>query len=244
MKIISITGTASDAGKTTVVSFILKELLDRTYSYAAKKRQIADERTGNKYEFSKYKPEWGALKITVRHEGACPRHTDCDTCDSENEPYKILTSDNIIKEKGKDTDLLSRAGANKVVWLQTDSKAEKVGLEAALSCFDKEHAIIVEGNSFLRVRNANVAILVASPSVKKIKKSAKFLVNKNKIDFVAINVTAKHTPEQIEECRDQLRIITRNVPDFIINPFVEDSFSNQAFIDKIQECLGFSTIGC
>lgn len=264
MRIISVTGTASDAGKTTVASFILRNLPEQTYSFIGKRLQTANERAGslikheggaspyhdnaeNEYELLNHRSGWGALKITVRHEGPCPRHrhrqTECDTCDSVNEPYKISTSDDVIKEKGKDTGQLSRAGASKVVWLQTDSQAEKVGLKAALSCFGKEHTIIVEGNSFLRVRDANVAIMVASPSVKKIKRSAAFLLKKNKIDFVAINVASNHTPEQIEECRERLRDISHNVPDFVINPFMEDGFSNQAFIDKIQELLRIPIIG-
>jgi hypothetical protein len=126
-------------------------------------------------------------------------------------------------------------GADKVVWLQTDSDAEKTGIEAALACFNKDDTIIVEGNSFLRVQDADVAILVASPSVKKVKRSTKLILDK--IDLIAINVRTNHTSEQIEECREQLRVIGCKSPYFVINPFVEDSYSNQTFIDRIQEYL-------
>lgn len=236
MKIISITGTASDAGKTTVASFVLRNLRERTYNSDDKRTRIANERT-----LPNHRSGWGALKITVRHEGVCPRHTDCETCDDGYGPYKILVADEIINEEGKDTDRLSKAGATKVVWLQTDSSAEKVGLEAALACFNKEDVLIVEGNSFLRIKDAVAAIMVISPSVKKMKKSAKLLLDK--INIVAINAHTNHTPKQIEECKERLFATGCKAEYFVINPYCEDGYSNQAFIDKIQECFETSLIG-
>ena len=102
---------------------------------------------------------WSALKITIRHEGSCPRHTDCHTCDDGYEPFTIVTSDSILREKGKDTDQLSRAGAGKVVWLQSDANVEEAGIAAALDCFDKEHNLVIEGNSFLRVQKCRCSDL-------------------------------------------------------------------------------------
>ncbi len=265
MKIISIAGTASSVGKTTVASYILRNLLGRTSCLVGERLQTANARTvhshpddvvgrvmehgeeisyyknaRNEYNLSNYKQGLCALKITVRHEGSCPRHTGCDTCDDGYEPFKILTDDAIIKENGKDTDRFSKAGADKVVWLQTDSDAEKTGIEAALACFNKDDTIIVEGNSFLRVQDADVSILVASPSVKKVKRSTKLILDK--IGLIAINVRKNHSSEQIEECREQLRVIGCKAPYFVINPFVEDGHSNQTFIDRIQEHLGPSLI--
>jgi molybdopterin-guanine dinucleotide biosynthesis protein len=281
MKIISVNGTASNAGKTTVASYILRNLSNRISCLVDERAPVTGDRTGHSHQndivgrgeetsyygnaggefgVSNYKRGLCALKITVRHEGSCPRHTGCDTCDSDYEPFKILTDGAIIKEKGKDTDQFSRAGADRVIWLQTDSDAEKAGTEAALACFNKDDTIIVEGNSFLRVQNADVAILVASPSVKKVKRSTKLILDK--IDLVAINVRTNHSSEQIEECREQLRFIARHselataslpqarsaigmsckAPYFVINPFAEDGYSNQTFIDRIQERLGISII--
>ena len=265
MKVISVNGTASNAGKTTVASYLLKSLSDSASKFDRQREQVVSERNGHvlqhtgktsyksaesKFDLLLYDKTWCALKITVRHKGSCPRHTGCDTCDSDYEPFKILTDDAIIKENGKDTDRFSRAGADKVVWLQTDSDVEKAGIEAALACFNKDDTIIVEGNSFLRVQDADVSILVASPSVKKVKRSTKLILDK--IDLIAINVRTNHTSEQIEECREQLRVIARHsesavgmsckAPHFVINPFVEDGYSNQTFIDRIQEHLGTSLI--
>lgn len=301
MKIISVAGTASSAGKTAVASYILRNLSNVRPCTAGEMAQnvnvksrhsrpdnmieVVKKRTnqnrptelfrrvksfwrggasscygnaGNEFGLSNHKGAWCALKITVRHEGSCPRHTGCDTCDSDYEPFKILIDDAIIKEKGKDTDQFSNAGADMVVWLQTDSASEKAGIEAALARFNKDDTIIVEGNSFLRVQDADIAILVASPSVKKVKKSTKLILDK--IDIIAINVHQNHSFEQIEDCIKQLHVIARHsklataslpqarsaigmgckAPYFVINPFVEDGYSNQSFIERIRERLGIS----
>lgn len=254
MKTIVIAGTASGVGKTTVASYILRHISNRAvHSNEKKEVVVVGTRQGRvlqhaagvpsgirerSLDLHHYKMPWNALKITIRHEGSCPRHTGCDTCDTDYEPFKILTSDDIINEKGKDTDRLSRAGAGKVVWLQSDSDVEKIGIEAALACFDKKHNLLIEGNSFLRVHDADVAILVASPYVEKIKRSAKLLVNK--IDFVVINVRKGHTIKEIEECKDNILDIGYNVPFYIIDPCLADAYSNQEFIDKIQDILSRS----
>lgn len=250
MKTIVVAGTASRVGKTTVASYILSSLSNRTFPLkektegivGAKSRRVlqhagstAHETIENPPELFHYKRPWSALKITIRHEGSCPRHTDCDTCDDGYEPFKILTDDDIIREKGKDTDRLATAGASKVVWLQSDSDVEKAGIEAALACFGKEHNLVIEGNSFLRVSDADVAILVVSPSVVKVKRSAKILLNK--IDFVVINVHKRHTIKEIEKCKERMLALGYDVPFYIINPFSEEGYSNQAFIEKIQNIL-------
>ena len=245
MKIITVAGTASRVGKTTVASYILSSLSNRTFSPKEKTEKYgrvlqhagstSRETIENFPELFHYKRPWSALKITIRHEGSCPRHTGCDTCDDGYEPFKILTSDDIIREKGKDTDRLSTAGASKVVWLQSDSDVEKAGIEAALACFDKEHNLVIEGNSFLRVHDADVAVLVVSPSVAKIKRSAKILLNK--IDFVVINVHKRHTSKEIEKCKEKMLALGYDVPFYVVNPYSEEDYFNQAFIDRIQDIL-------
>ena len=245
MKIITVAGTASRVGKTTVASYILSSLSNRTFSPKEKTEKYgrvlqhagstSRETIENFPELFHYKRPWSALKITIRHEGSCPRHTGCDTCDDGYEPFKILTSDDIIREKGKDTDRLSTAGASKVVWLQSDSDVEKAGIEAALACFDKEHNLVIEGNSFLRVHDADVAVLVVSPSVEKIKRSAKILLNK--IDFVVINVHKRHTSKEIEKCKEKMLALGYDVPFYVVNPYSEEDYFNQAFIDRIQDIL-------
>ncbi len=248
MKKIVVAGTSSGVGKTTVASFLLGSLPGLTQLFNKNSEEIVNHRrilqhagsTSNgviEHSPDIFLPEssWSALKITIRHEGSCPRHTDCHTCDDRYEPFTIVTSDSVLREKGKDTDLLLRAGAGKVVWLQSDANVEKVGIEAALDCFDKEHNLVIEGNSFLRVQSADVAILVVSPSVDKIKRSASLLLNK--IDFVVINIQKNHTNTEIEGCKERMLAFGFNVPFYVVNPCLGTDYSNQVFIEKIQSVL-------
>ncbi len=131
MKTIVVTGTASGVGKTTIASYILGSLTDRVVSFNKENKELVG--TGHRHETQNVGGDsfeslehsdgicnsgspWSALKITIRHEGACPRHTECDTCEGGYEPFKILTGDDVIRQKGKDTDRLFSAGARKVVW--------------------------------------------------------------------------------------------------------------------------------
>ncbi len=221
MKIISVLGTASNTGKTTVASYIIRSLLDRLSNSGGKNIKTRG---------------LSALKITVRHEGVCPKHLECDICDDQDLPFQIITSDLIIKEEGKDTACLLNSGACKVVWLQTDSNVEGESIEAAIACFDKDDTLIVEGNSLLRVRDADVSVLVATPSVKKMKRSAERLLSR--IDMVAINMRGDDGPEQMRECREEVsRFCSRTVPFYMINPSRDNYYTNKVFIEKIWDSL-------
>ena len=248
MKKIVVAGTASGVGKTTIASYIISSLTDRVLLFNRKKEELVEDGHrrvlqhvgGTSSESLEYSYDlchsgrpWSALKITIRHEGACPRHTECDTCDNGYEPFKILTRDDVIRQKGKDTDRLLSAGASKVVWLQSDANVERAGIEAALACFNKEHNLLIEGNSFLRARSADVAVLVVSPLVDKIKRSAKLL--KDKIDLVIININEHHTDRDIKECQEKMIVLGFNVPFYVINPFSKENYSSQLFFDKLQD---------
>jgi len=248
MKKIVVAGTSSGVGKTAVASFLLSSLSGRTQLHNKKPGRVTrhghvlQHAVRSSYGTIEHSPDlhtseslWSALKITIRHEGSCPRHTDCDACDAGYEPFEVITSDAVLREKGKDTDQLSRAGASKVVWLQSDPSVEAAGIAAALDCFGNEHNLVIEGNSFLRVTSADVAILVVSPHVDKIKRSAKLLLNK--IDFIVINLHKSHTVNEIEICREKMIAFGFDVPFYTVNPRQSTHNSNQVFIEKIQDIL-------
>src|SRR3972149_7519078 len=134
MKIISITGTASGVGKTTVAQFLLRHF------------------TG-----------LSALKITTKHEGNCPRHSDCDLCETMVQPYKISVDPLEINQQGKDTSIFKNSGARKVVWLQTHSEFLETGIANALTYFNDNDIVVVEGNSFLHTHDADLCVLVTTP---------------------------------------------------------------------------------
>jgi hypothetical protein len=251
MKKIVVAGTSSGVGKTAVASFLLSslsgrtQLLNKTNKEIVRHGRVLQHAGGTFYDAPEHSPDlhssenlWSALKITIRHEGSCPRHTDCDACDAGYEPFEVITDDTVLREKGKDTDQLSRAGASKVVWLQSDPSVEAAGIGAALDCFGKDHNLIIEGNSFLRVKSADVAILVVSPLVDKIKRSAKLLLNK--IDFIVINLHKRDTAKEIEACKEKMVAFGFDVPFYTVNPRLSTNYSNQVLIEKIQNMLFYT----
>jgi len=248
MKKIVVAGTSSGVGKTAVASFLLSSLSGRTqlhnnkYEEIVRHERVLQHACSTSYDALEHPPDlhpseslWSALKITIRHEGSCPRHTDCDACDAGYEPFEVITDDTVLMEEGKDTDQLSRAGASKVVWLQSDPSVEAAGITAALDCFGKEHNLVIEGNSFLRVKSADVAILVVSPLMYKIKRSAKLLLNK--IDFIVINLHKSHTDKEIEACKEKMIAFGFDLPFYVVNPHQGTNYSNQVLIEKIQDIL-------
>ncbi|MDL1939145.1 hypothetical protein [Candidatus Jettenia sp. AMX1] len=207
MKIISITGTASGVGKTTIAQFLLRHFFDLS-----------------------------ALKITTKHEGNCTRQSDCDVCDTMAYPYKITVDPLQINQPGKDTALFKSAGARKVVWLQTHSECLRMGIEEALSYFDKGNLVLVEGNSFLHTHNASLSILVTTAREPKIKRSTKQIISK--IDLAVINKYKDDTSIDIMKTQERLYRIGCHVPVFIINPFLENYTPNEVFLNHIREIVG------
>lgn len=207
MRIISVTGTASGVGKTTVARLLLQHLED-----------------------------FSALKITTKHEGSCPRHSECDVCETMKHPYTITIDPLQINRSGKDTALFKKAGARKVVWLQTHSEYLKAGIEEALAYFGKNDSVIVEGNSFLHAYDADISILVATPRETKIKRSTRQIVSK--IDLAVINKYAEDNMDDIMKTRERLHEIGCYASVHIINPFQENYPPNEAFLNHIKEMIG------
>ena len=207
MRIISITGTASGVGKTTVAQFLLRHFGDLS-----------------------------ALKITTKHEGACPRHSDCDVCETMTFPYKITVDPLQIEQEGKDTSLFKNAGAQKVVWLQTHSDHLEKGIEGALTYFNKSDSILVEGNSFLHTHNASLCILVTTPREAKIKRSTRQIMPK--IDLAVINKYADDSTDDISKARERLHHIGCYAPVFVISPLQKNYNPNKVFLKHIKETIG------
>ncbi len=148
MKKIVVAGTSSGVGKTAVASFLLSSLSGRSQLHNKKHegtvlhRRVLQHAGSSSYGTIEHPPDvhpaeslWSALKITIRHEGSCPRHTDCDACDAGYEPFEVITNNDVLREQGKDTDQLARAGAGHVVWLQSGASVVSAGITAAWDCF-------------------------------------------------------------------------------------------------------------
>ncbi len=132
MKIITVSGSHSGAGKTTVIEALLKPLKG-----------------------------WSALKVTVTHrKGECPVRKGCHTCDELDSGFSIVSSKRIIEAKGKDTARFKQAGAKRVLWLRSSPQALGRGIQEALALFKRAKGLIIESNSALKYLKPALAILV------------------------------------------------------------------------------------
>ncbi len=207
MKIIALAGTSSEAGKTTVGAFIVKSL-------------------GNVC----------VLKVTVQHEGSCPRHKDtsCDGCSSDAD-FSIITDPEVLSEPGKDTARYLEAGAPKVVWLQTNSECAKEGLRKALELIEDRASVLVEGNRLLAVGDADLAIMVAPQDLQKVKRSAVEIFDK--IDLLVINRWFDAPEEFLESTRKRLRSMGCKAPVLVIDPYNPEPAARDALLDRIRESI-------
>lgn len=132
MKIITISASHSGLGKTALVEKLLKKLKG-----------------------------WSALKVTVLHKGMCPTGRNCGVCNNLSSQFLISGENDIIDEKGKDTQRFKKAGAKQVLWLRTKPGSLKKGLEEAISKFSaKTMGIIVEGTSIIKYLKPDLAIFL------------------------------------------------------------------------------------
>lgn len=131
VKIITVSGAHSGAGKTMVIERLLESLKG-----------------------------WSCLKVTVLHSGACPAARDCGACDELPSKFSIIGDKERIDEKGKDTERFKKAGAGEVLWLKIPPRYLKEGLAKAISRFKKRKGIIIEGTSVLKHLKPDLAIFV------------------------------------------------------------------------------------
>ncbi len=207
MKIISITSTSSGSGKTTLAAFLIKTL-----------------------------GKTNALKITVQHMGACPKEIDCDGCPTMGDlTFKIITDPVVLKQPGKDTAQFLKAGAEKVVWLQTQRKHLGTAIDHVLSLFPPAGLLIVEGNSFLSLREVSYAIMVTTPGAIELKPSATKILKK--INLFVINKKPSHTKKDIEQTREKLLSFRANCPIVVLDPFHPKLESRAILLKSIRKAL-------
>ncbi len=148
MKIITVSGSSSGAGKTTVAEFLLKKLKG-----------------------------WSALKVTLTHNGICPVNRDCGACGRLDSKFSIVSDKRTIEEEGKDTQRLKKAGAKQVFWLRAKPEGLKQGLKEVIAKFKGTKGINIEGTSILKYLKPDLAIFVKRDN-SLLKDSAKEILKK------------------------------------------------------------------
>ncbi|HYJ88902.1 MAG TPA: hypothetical protein VEW46_22750 [Pyrinomonadaceae bacterium] len=141
--VVSVSGFTSEVGKTTLMCDLLRAF-----------------------------PGWEAIKMTRGHYRSCGKNPEacCVSHLLSDEPV-IHSGRSLTYSPGKDTGRYWEAGAANVHWaIVTDQQVESAVNEAVKRV--KGPGVFVEGNSFLDFISVDFAIMVASPSSKKIKASA------------------------------------------------------------------------
>lgn len=202
MKLITVAGTSSNVGKTTICEMLI--------------RYLSNNNADNIISQHRYV---SALKITTRHKGICFSGA-CGVCDSIKYPYVIKEDSVAIDQSGKDTSRLKEAGARKVIWLLSYPETLTDGVASALNRFEKDGIVVIEGNSFLTVHDADIAILVARPSYTELKMSAKIILDK--IDITIINKDKNTSSTQIRNVQDWLKKTGNMAATVIANPILDD----------------------
>jgi len=122
--VICVTGSCSNAGKTTVCE-------DGLAALAAAGRPAV------------------ALKVTRTHLDTCPRENDgCGVCDDLDRPWRLIRDPAALDVSGKDTGRYLAAGASSVLWLIVDPAHMPEAVRAALAALPVGALLMAEGNSF------------------------------------------------------------------------------------------------
>ena len=146
---VAVAGVSSEVGKTTLLCELLREF-----------------------------PGWEAIKMTRGHYRSCGKdpHACCVSHLLGDEPL-IRSGFQQTYASGKDTGRYWDAGAANVHWvIVTDDQVER-GIRLALERINAP-GVLIEGNSFLRFIDVDVAVLVASEITAKIKSSTRWAFQK------------------------------------------------------------------
>lgn len=150
MRLVTISGTSSEVGKTTLVCNLLERL-----------------------------PGWVAVKVTRGHYRSCGRdpETCCVSHLLADEP-RVFDEPTDTDVAGKDTGRYWRAGAADVRWVVCKRGQEGDGLARALDSLAGAPGVIVEGNRVIESCEPALSILVASPEQNEVKSSARRIVDR------------------------------------------------------------------
>jgi len=153
-------------------------------------------------------PGSGAIKVTCcRTAGGCPRNTPCGVCRALSGPYAVITDRDVLATPGKDTARLLEAAMGRVVWLQARPETLADGLAAALLVFDREQAVLVEGNAAFQTGAPDLGLLVIGPGPEPAKSSVRVALPF--ADGVVLNVRPGYpSPAMVEGLRGDVRVFS------------------------------------
>ena len=163
--LITVSGTCSGVGKTTLTELLIRSLAPIS-----------------------------ALKVTVVDSGVhgCPIDRACGVCSALTVPYRVLTErpPRAGSPARKDTQRYAAAGAAPVIWVQTRGSELAPALAAGLAAASGPEAggVVLEGNTPVPRLAPDLALLVDRPARREIKPSARALAGMARpIDAIVLN---------------------------------------------------------
>ncbi len=171
--IVAVSGFSSNAGKTTLVCELLRQL-----------------------------PGWEAIKLTRGHYRSCGRDpAGCCVSDMLRDEPVIRSGREANYQVGKDTAHFWDAGASNVHWVIVKEDQVARGIAQALARVEAE-GVIVEGNSFLEYVEADLTIMCARSEGGTIKSSARRVLSKVDFLYLStLEATAANAKSQFEQFR-------------------------------------------
>ena len=150
MRIVTVSGTCSEVGKTTLVCQLLARL-----------------------------PGWAAIKVTRGHYRSCGRDPDtCCVSGLLGDEPRVFSDRADTDVAAKDTGRYWAAGAAAVRWLVVARGQEAEGIARALAELGGYPGVVVEGNRVVESLDPDLAVMVALPEQKEIKVSARRIVGR------------------------------------------------------------------
>jgi hypothetical protein len=121
MRIVSVSGACSRAGKTALAESLLRSLP---------------------------KDAAAAVKFTTTEDvfERCPRGSRCVVCDID-VPFRVVTDETVLRETGTDTDRLAAAGARVVLWAIARETAAPLAWMAVERMLEAAPLVVLEGSS-------------------------------------------------------------------------------------------------
>lgn len=158
MRIMTVSGTCSEVGKTGLVCDLLGRL-----------------------------PGWAAVKVTRGHYRSCGRdpETCCVSHLLGDEP-RVFADRSDTAVEGKDTGRYWEAGAADVRWVVVQRGQEAEGIARALAGLEDRPGVLVEGNRVVESLSPDLAVMVARAGQKEIKSSARRILDRMDALYVSV----------------------------------------------------------
>jgi molybdopterin-guanine dinucleotide biosynthesis protein len=187
LSLICVSGATSRAGKTALLSSIVRQLLPRGAS---------------------------AVKFTTTDDvfERCPRGTPCVVCDID-VPYRIVSESHVLRQPGTDTDRMARAGARRVLWAIAKRAAVEQAWARVVSLLEPGLQLM-EGSTIVPFARPQLSLFVVHPFLDPARWKESSAALLARADFVLVNRPAGEARAPASAVLEAIR--ARRVADDVI----------------------------